>query len=210
MHHFQHHCHEGTSGMSDSNSTFKFCPKCQCDTARNSKGKCQPCANQRMAKWRLKNPAKAKEQIAKWRAENPDKQKASADAWSAANKDRKKATTSAWIAANPEKVKATSAAWHAKNPNAKRIIDQNRRIRKRALGGSLSRGLTSRLFNLQKGKCPCCKQPLGDDYHVDHIMPLALGGAHVDSNIQLLRAVCNLQKNAKHPVDFMRQRGFLV
>lgn len=196
--------------MSDSNSTVRFCPKCQCDTERNSKGKCRKCANRLMAQWRARNPDKAKAQISKWRKENPEKQKASAAAWGAANKDRKKAITSAWIAANPEKVKAAAAAWSAANPNAKRIIDQNRRARKRLLTGGLSRGLTAKLFKLQKGKCPCCNKPLGDDFHLDHIMPLALGGVHKDENIQLLRAVCNMQKNAKHPVDFMQQRGFLV
>ena len=46
--------------------------------------------------------------------------------------------------------------------------------------------------------------------HLDHIMPLALGGSNTDDNIQLLRARCNLQKRAKHPVDFMRERGYLI
>jgi 5-methylcytosine-specific restriction endonuclease McrA len=81
---------------------------------------------------------------------------------------------------------------------------------KKETGGKLSSKLAARLFVLQKGKCACCLQPLGDDYHIDHIMPLALGGTNTDDNIQLLRAKCNLQKNAKHPVDFMQQRGFLL
>ena len=38
----------------------------------------------------------------------------------------------------------------------------------------------------------------------------ALGGLNADSNMQLLRAECNLQKSAKHPVDFMQSRGFLL
>ena len=54
------------------------------------------------------------------------------------------------------------------------------------------------------------KKPLGNDYHLDHINPLALGGSKTDEKIQLLRATCNLQKNAKHPVDFMQSRGFLL
>ena len=74
----------------------------------------------------------------------------------------------------------------------------------------LSVGLSAKLFKLQKGKCPCCKQPLGDDYHLDHKMPLALGGTNTDENMQLLRSICNLQKHAKHPVDFMQERGYLL
>ena len=79
-----------------------------------------------------------------------------------------------------------------------------------SVGGVLTLGLSLRLFQLQKGKCACCKKPLGSNYHMDHIMPLALGGTNTNDNIQLLRARCNLQKQAKHPVDFMQQRGYLL
>lgn len=60
------------------------------------------------------------------------------------------------------------------------------------------------------GKCPCCKQPLGDEFHLDHVIPLALGGPNTDDNMQLLRKTCNLQKSAKHPVQYMQERGFLL
>jgi len=36
------------------------------------------------------------------------------------------------------------------------------------------------------------------------------GGSNTDDNMQLLRKLCNLQKHAKHPVDFMQERGFLL
>lgn len=46
--------------------------------------------------------------------------------------------------------------------------------------------------------------------HLDHIVPVAMGGPNIDENIQLLRQRCNNQKHSKHPVDFMQQRGFLL
>ena len=111
---------------------------------------------------------------------------------------------------NPAKARAKAAAWQKANPEARRIISQNRRARKLANGGKLSKGLSAKLFKLQKGKCPCCNQPLGDDYHMDHIMPLAKGGANEDLNIQLLRQQCNQQKSAKDPIEFMQSRGKLL
>lgn len=36
------------------------------------------------------------------------------------------------------------------------------------------------------------------------------GGANDKSNIQLLCPHCNLSKGAKHPVDFMQERGMLL
>ena len=67
-----------------------------------------------------------------------------------------------------------------------------------------------KLSTIQKGKCACCALPLGKDFHLDHKMPLALGGANEDSNIQLLRRECNIKKAAKHPINFMQERGFLL
>lgn len=115
-----------------------------------------------------------------------------------------------WAKLNPERNRETSAAWRAANPELRIIWESNRRARKRASGGQLSEGLIERLFNLQKGKCACCSLPLGDDFHLDHIMPIALGGPNTDDNMQLLRKSCNLSKNAKHPIDFMQSRGFLL
>ena len=91
-----------------------------------------------------------------------------------------------------------------------RINCQNRRARKIAVGGKLSKGLTEKLYKLQRGKCACCGKLLGDNYHLDHRMPIALGGANEDWNIQLLRSTCNHEKHAKHPIDFMQERGYLL
>ena len=135
----------------------------------------------------------------------PCKRKIDAD-YKAANPEK----TKAYKSANLERTRAAIAAWQKANPEARRIYKQNRQARKRANGGALSQGLSERLFRLQKGKCPCCSQPLGDDYHLDHIVPIYRGGANIDSNIQLLRQRCNNQKRAKDPIEFMQSRGFLL
>lgn len=147
---------------------------------------------------------------AKWAAANPEKVTTSKAKWLAANYEQHKAAASKWQAENPEKRRQKVARWRADNPDADRIHVQNRRARKHASGGRLSLGLAEKLFKLQRGKCACCGKPLGKDYHRDHRMPLALGGPNEDWNMQLLCAPCNLQKSAKHPIDFMQQRGFLL
>lgn len=181
--------------MDKVDSISRFCKKCQCETERRASGNCKPCANAASTAWR---------------AANPETARAATNAWRAANPDRNKAEKAAYKAANHEKVKAYAAAWAETNPEAIRINNHNRRARKRANGGTLSRGLSAKLFKLQKGKCPCCGLPLGNNYHLDHRMPLALGGSNDDGNMQLLRQRCNNQKWAKHPVDFMQERGFLL
>lgn len=97
------------------------------------------------------------------------------------------------------------------NPEHNRRSARNRRARLMGCTGRPTAGIDERLLKLQRGKCACgCKRPLGDNFHRDHIIPLALGGDNTDENIQLLRARCNMQKGAKHPIDFMQQRGFLL
>lgn len=136
-------------------------------------------------------------------------------AYYVANREQVNAANKKYRAENLDKTRAVNlkwkAAWQKANPEACRISSHNYRASKRSNGGRLSHGLSDKLIKLQRGKCACgCGQSLGTDYHRDHIMPLALGGTNTDDNIQLLRKLCNLQKSAKHPVDFMQERGFLL
>lgn len=95
---------------------------------------------------------------------------------------------------------------------ARAIARKNRA--KRSHGPGLTRGIRTRLLSLQRGKCAACavrlrgRGPL--KYHLDHIEPLALGGPHCDSNMQLLCPSCNIRKSAKDPVLFMRGMGKLL
>lgn len=144
-------------------------------------------------------------------AANPEKVRAISQAWSALNPDKVKANTAAYRDANRDKINAYHSARHAANPELTLIKGQNYRARKYGAGDYLSKDLAAKLYKLQRGKCACgCGMPLGDDFHRDHIMPLALGGTNTDDNIQLLRQRCNSQKSAKHPVEFMQERGFLI
>jgi 5-methylcytosine-specific restriction endonuclease McrA len=156
------------------------------------------------------NPERKKAYSRAYRAKNPEKVKAHLRAYYAANKEKLKVKMAAYNALNIETIAIANAAWRKANPEALRILTQNRRAKKRANGGTLSSGLSAKLFKLQRGKCACCGLPLGDDFHLDHVFPSALGGPNIDDNMQLLRKRCNLQKRAQHPVDFMQSRGFLL
>lgn len=150
------------------------------------------------------------ESNANWRAENKEKDLARKSAWQLHNRDKATANNARYRDRNPLKSALYSALWRAKNPGRPRIQMQNKRAKIRENGGRLSPGLAKTLFSLQKGKCACCGLPLGNDFHLDHIIPSALGGANEDWNIQLLRRKCNMSKGAKHPLVFMQGKGFLL
>lgn len=131
--------------------------------------------------------------------------------WRNANRDREREANRKRYLENTDAIKAASAKWAKEHPEAQRIYCQNKRARRNKAEGKLSSGLSDKLFAIQKGMCACgCARPLGAGFHMDHRMPLALGGTNTDDNMQLLRAECNRQKGAKHPIDFMQQRGFLL
>lgn len=148
-----------------------------------------------------------------WRNSKREHIKAYQDSWDKANPSSRKpnsAVRAAYYVANKDRMNAYNVDRRAANPEISRIENHNKRARKRQNGGKLSPGLSAKLIKLQRGKCACCGLPLGDDYHLDHILPIALGGANEDWNIQLLRSMCNLKKHAKHPIDYMQSKGMLL
>lgn len=174
------------------------------------KADCKPCNSLKAKEWRIENKDKANETKRQYRAKNKEKMSQYYADRYIKNKEKVCAANKRWRDKNPEKVKSMIANQRAANPESHRMVQHKRRARKLECGGVLSSGLTVKLFQLQKGLCPCCGLALEKNYHLDHIVPLALGGTNTDDNIQLLRAKCNQQKNAKHPVDFMQSRGFLL
>lgn len=53
-----------------------------------------------------------------------------------------------------------------------------------------------RLMAKQGGKCALCGWPIEGDFHRDHVIPLAAGGADEIGNIQLVHPSCHRRKTA--------------
>jgi len=189
-----------------SDSLFVACSKCGAEKPRSEFHASKTSKNG------LKSNCKACRSIgfSSWREKNIDKDMARKADWARRNREKMNANSARYRDRNPNKASFDSARWRSENPERARIQLQNKRAKKRENGGRLSPGLAKKLFALQKGKCACCGFPLGNDFHLDHIVPSALGGPNRDSNIQLLRRKCNMSKGAKHPLIFMQSKGFLL
>ena len=201
------------------------CIKCGAVERRITNGRCIPCEKRQSADRYERNKERAAENQRLRIAAHPEKHKSSKDKWRSKNRDRVIETQSAynkknkkrldeakklWLLNNKERVAKTREKWIAANKEVRASYNHTRRAMREMSGGRLSRNIVKRLLLLQKGLCPCCRKPLGDKYHLDHIVPLVMGGSNTDDNVQLLRAECNLQKGRKHPVDFMQERGLLL
>lgn len=212
------------SGLSERKDCgVKTCNKCGASEFYES-GHCKPCKTAYAAKYRAENPDKARAAVisshnkhrakynaqkAKMYADNPEPAKQRSKKYREQFHEKAIAIQAAWYEKNKDSERKKRRAHYLKNKNEWRRYAHNRRSRK--AGEKLSSDICVRLLRLQRGKCACgCGKQLGNSYHIDHIIPLFMGGKNTDSNIQLLRAKCNLQKGRKNPVDFMKSRGFLL
>ena len=93
--------------------------------------------------------------------------------------------------------------WARSNPHQVRAGEQLRRARKKNADLRLD-SVDKRLIELFYLK----RAMLGDNWHVDHIVPLAKGGRHAPWNLRLLPAVDNRRKSARLPDEVEVQRGF--
>jgi len=185
---------------------IKPCIKCGAKD-RYKSGACRQCAIKRSAIWQKNNKERRRRICKKYRDNHPEAVRESFIKHWNANYEKSKQKAKEWVQNNREKSRKIKADWAKRNPE---YVKTRKKLRTHGSIGIVSKGIIEKLYKLQRGKCPCCGLPLGDDYHMDHIMPVKLGGLNVDNNIQLLRAKCNLQKSAKHPIDYMQSKGFLL
>ena len=165
------------------------------------------------ARWRAKNPDKAREKAARWYAKDIGKRREYAAQRRAENPERIRETDARRYAKNPKKKREAAARWRAEHPEKARKIYARRRVRELTQLGEVTRGIQTILRKRQNSRCaaPGCGVKLTkSNEHLDHIVPLSKGGMHTDENFQLLCAHCNQTKGAKAPLDFARERGFLV
>jgi 5-methylcytosine-specific restriction endonuclease McrA len=89
--------------------------------------------------------------------------------------------------------------WQKRNPEKARIINTNagkdRKARKlKQFVEHIDRAV---VYEQHDGICGICEKPIVGKFHVDHIMPLAKGGLHCYTNVQVAHPKCNLSKKDK-------------
>lgn len=143
----------------------------------------------RQKKWRKENVAKAREtariSAAKRYAKNPEKFRANNRKYRLRNPEREKEKLRKYRKAHPEVIRAIET-------------------RKRVAGKVNAQDLKS-LMTKQNGLCYYCFIDIFNKYHIDHYLPITLGGLSNVENIVLSCPKCNLTKNSKHPDVFMAE-----
>lgn len=127
--------------------------------------------------------------------------RAKTKAWKEANPDRmRESRRRHYDAMTPEERRQIRAAWRAANPDRSRAITAASKAARRARENQILREHIDRqlVWERDGGICQICTQPADPTrWHLDHVIPLARGGDHLYSNVQVSHPFCNLSKGAK-------------
>jgi 5-methylcytosine-specific restriction endonuclease McrA len=111
---------------------------------------------------------------------------------------------------NPKKTLEQQRQYHLANPEKVSALNRNAKARRKRAPGRHTAADVAALYEAQGGLCVGCDVVLiakgRGKYHVDHIMPITLGGSNWPDNLQLLCPTCNMSKNAAHPDDWTARR----
>ena len=143
-----------------------------------------------------------------WRGKNPNY---SAE-WAKNNPDSIRVAKRKWYVGNTYRAIEIAKDWQRRNPEKRRTNTANARARRVSAEGSHTAAEIQALLERQDWKCaePSCRKSIRKKRHIDHIMPLDLGGSNYITNLQGLCPTCNCRKNAKHPLDWARENGRLL
>lgn len=198
-------------------TTVKRCNKCgevkpSSDFRRNSKRKdglsstCKTCAKQYDAEYRHKNGEFLSQAKRQWRHDNRDRVRENKRRYYQSNIERereaRRLNQQRYTASNPDKARSACKKWRIANPEYNRIQHAVRKARKLNSGGTHTTADVKAQYRSQRGKCWWCSKLVGDDYHVDHLIPLARGGTNDARNIVISCPKCNMSKHDKLPHEW--------
>lgn len=189
--------------MSPDSTTLKTCRTCGLTKLVSeyyigSNGKPQPdcklCRIEYSRKYQLEHADKVRENHRLWREKNAEHYRQYHRDW---RRDKPH------LASNASKKYSSTEKGHV----ASRTAKANRNARIRGDGNridvidlnSLTLAQTDKRGRL---RCWWCGKPIKGTPHVDHKLPLAVGGKHLIGNLCLACPRCNLTKQTKSPAEF--------
>ena len=133
-----------------------------------------------------------------WREANREQILKSKQAWYKANREWQRENARARYEANRERYRENYRAWAAANRDKRNATKSRRRARKQATVPQ--RWIVDHNLGDPHACWWCGRELLGTTSHIDHVMPIKLGGpAHPDNEVTTCDT-CNLRKRDSHPL----------
>ena len=203
----------------------KTCTKCGIDKPlndyynhkRRKDGKeatCKKCRSKNSRKNYEANRELRLIQSRAWYEMNRERKTATTRAWTEANLEHHRAATRQWYKANKERHDANRRAWRKANPERTRIHRQkyykaNSERQKANVYARRARLAHAVPQRWKRSLCPdhlcywCGTTLTPETTHIDHIMPISLGGQDTPDNTANTCASCNLTKSNAHPLVWL-------
>jgi hypothetical protein len=146
----------------------------------------------------------------KWDRKNPDRVRAYQTQYRATHQRRLALAAHRRYLAQDEKRRAKAQVNYQENKSRAANWCRQRKAREKGACGSHTAQDVATLLKLQGQRCANCLRSLDGGYHVDHIVPLVVGGANDRYNLQLLCPSCNCSKRACEPIEWAQRNGRLL
>lgn len=153
-----------------------------------------------MRAWRARHPENGhyhKEYMRAYLADpdNAERARERARLWVSANPGRIKERNRRRYDAKRELIQAQHRAWKEANPERYRAMQRmNASLRRSARNGTAV--TLDQVIGKYGWVCGICGSSIEGAFHVDHIQPIARGGRHELSNLQLAHPRCNQRKGS--------------
>lgn len=135
-----------------------------------------------------------------YRAENADELLERGRAYNRKNADKRRSYRRIYRASHIEEEKARDREYRKRRPEVHRASEATRRAAMKERGGTYTPADIEAIRKAQGNRCYICGKKLAK-FHVDHFIPLVLGGTNDPGNLRLACPKCNLHKYTKHPHD---------
>jgi 5-methylcytosine-specific restriction endonuclease McrA len=140
-----------------------------------------------------------------WRDANPELVKELKKAAYHADVERSRqlarASRKRMLVNNPECLKAAQKRFKANNKDKVNADTHKRRARIKGGGGKYTRAAWQAILEHHNHTCPACGAR-NKKLTVDHVVPIAMGGANTADNIQPLCKSCNSRKHVRHTTRY--------
>jgi len=172
-------------------------------------------------RWRSENAEHKREMDKRYREHNRERVLKNKRQWYNDNRDKIIQNVAQWRKLNPNKHRKNTRAYYQRHrkrirqyhkeyrqqfPAKEKAKVQRRRAREQGAPGQHSAKDIHNIYSAQEGRCGYCGMPVGDRYHVDHMIPLIRGGTNAPENLCIACPSCNLEKGDKTPDEWAKIR----
>lgn len=196
-----------TSSTRPTNPEMKVCTKCgqgfdKSFFYKDSRGKdglfarCKACHNKASRKWQSNNKDKVNQISDKYRYSHKEEISKRNKDWDSRNKEYRRLYKKQYRKQNSKHIKDYRKLYYEKNRETELLNEHKRRERI-----SYSVPQRWRLSQQPEGLCYWCGVDLNTvKVHIEHVMPISLGGPANKTNEVLACSGCNESKHNKHPL----------